>query len=102
MVIPYRVAEAQRQAGRGWGAIDRTGRRELLNRDTRSDASELVVVPLDHEGAAFGVLLAGRCGPDAKARPAVEGSVDGVVRFARRHPPDLHAWLAATAAPAAP
>jgi hypothetical protein len=57
------------------------------------EAQTIVVAPLEHENVAFGALLVGDKEADSEASPKVNGSLHGIVSFARSVAPDLHAWL---------
>jgi capsular polysaccharide biosynthesis protein len=74
--------------------IESADRRELVNAGLLGDeAQTIVVAPLEHENVAFGALLVGDKEADSEASPKVNGSLHGIVSFARSVAPDLHAWL---------
>jgi capsular polysaccharide biosynthesis protein len=74
--------------------IESADRRELVNAGLLGDeAQTIVVAPLEHENVAFGALLVGDKEEDSEASPKVNGSLHGIVSFARSVAPDLHAWL---------
>ena len=80
--------------GNGTRQIGPTERDELRNAGLLGDEAETVIVaPLEHEKAAFGVLLIGQDEPDSQASPRANGYLDAIGSFARSVAPDMHAWL---------
>ena len=81
-------------SGNGTRQIGPTERDELRNAGLLGDEAQTVIVaPLEHEKAAFGVLLIGQDEPDSQASPRANGYLDAIGSFARSVAPDMHAWL---------
>jgi capsular polysaccharide biosynthesis protein len=90
----YDLSILTRLGANGARVIESADRRELVKAGLLGDeAQTIVVAPLEHENVAFGALLVGDKEADSEASPKVNGSLHGIVSFARSVAPDLHAWL---------